>query len=148
MPSPTRFFRPQGATLIEATIAIGIFAFAFLAIWGALNVGAAASRNSKNLVFISQIQQRLLSAATEKDGDLSTLTNALYYFDGEGLDLASNATDLWAYQARLYSSSPSQVAVPGGAANTNLLLISVEVKTRAGDPKTARQLFLIPQTNS
>lgn len=129
--------------MIEVTIAIGIFSFAFLAIWGALNVGAGASRHSKNLTFVSQIQQRLLSWVTEKDGDLSSLTNTTYFFDSEGLDLTNTATNNWAYQARLYAGS-AQAAIPGGAANTNLILVSVEVQTRAREPKTASQLFLTP----
>jgi len=131
--------RFRGATLVEVTIAIGIFAFAFLAIWGVLSVGASASRHSKDLAFVAQIQQRLLAAAAEKNGDLATLSNSISFFDGEGLDLSGSATNSWAYRAQVSSGS---AVIPGAAANTNLSLITVEVRTRSGESKFARQLWV------
>ncbi len=136
----------RGTTLVETAMAIGIFAFAILAISGALGTGATASRHARDLNVISEIQQRYLSLVSERNGDARALTNT-YFFTGEGVELTNAATNDWAYQARVLTSGDTPVAVPGGAANTNLYRVSIEVQPRSRQTNTASRFFLRPSFN-
>jgi uncharacterized protein (TIGR02598 family) len=135
--------RLGGTTLVETAMAIGIFAFAIVAISGALGTGATATRHARDLNVISGIQQRLLSLVAERQGDVSALTQA-FFFTSEGVELTNAAPDDWAYQARVQTSGDTPVAVPGGAANTNLYRVSIEVQSRSQQTNTASRFFLRP----
>lgn len=80
---PTR--RAAGFSLIEVTLALGIIAFAFLAVFGLLPVGLDTFRRSMDRTEAAQIAQRLVAEAQQTPFDnVPSLFGKLYYFDSEG----------------------------------------------------------------
>jgi len=59
-----------GFSLVEVTLAIGIVAFAFIAVVGLIPTGLKLFRQSMDLTLATQIAQRELVSAQEKDFDL------------------------------------------------------------------------------
>jgi len=79
--------RSRGFSLIEVTIAIGIVAFAFVALLGMLPVGLRTFTDSIDATVEAQIAQRLFGEAQQiKFSDLSTLADSGRYYDAEGTE--------------------------------------------------------------
>lgn len=131
-----------GATLVEVTIAIGIFAFAVLAIWGSLQVGAQTAQQAKQLQYVAQIQQGLFAKA-EEGGETLPLESSPAYFDGEGLSVTDTT---WVYQAYFESKTGGPVTILGAEANTNLTGMVLIVKTRNGAVNKTSRLFVAPNS--
>jgi uncharacterized protein (TIGR02598 family) len=65
---------PRGFSLIEVTIALGIFAFALIALFGLLPTGLTTFRSSIDRSVASQIAQNIISEARQTEfSSLSTL---------------------------------------------------------------------------
>lgn len=84
--------RRCGFTLVEVTMAIGIFSFGFVAMIGLLPVGLNVSRQAIETTISSQIVQQLTTQALQTDFSLlEKLEEAKpYYFDDQGKELAAN----------------------------------------------------------
>lgn len=90
----------SGFTLVEVTLAIGIVAFAFLALLALLPAGSTAFRRAIDLAICGQIAQRVISDC--QNGDFDVMTEAktsgefipghttaltMRYFDDQGREI-------------------------------------------------------------
>lgn len=95
-----RFSRRAGFTLVEVTLALGIVAFAFLALLALLPAGDVAFRRAIDLAVCGQIAQRVISDCQNADFDLltdarkdTTITAGhtvaldMRYFDDQGREI-------------------------------------------------------------
>ena len=95
-----RSFRRAGFTLVEVTFALGIVAFAFLALLALLPAGNVAFRRAIDLAVCGQIAQRIISDCQNADFDKltdatkdstfnagHTLTLTMRYFDDQGREI-------------------------------------------------------------
>lgn len=95
-----RSLRRAGFTLVEVTLALGIVAFAFLALLALLPAGNVAFRRAIDLAVCGQIAQRVISDC--QNADFDTLTDAkpnqafisghtlrldMRYFDDQGREI-------------------------------------------------------------
>lgn len=145
-------------SLVEVTIAIGIVAFAFVAILGLLPTGMTVFRQSINTTVTSQIAQRIINDARQtdfdeliKDAGNSTITGsnmtgrkAERYFDDQGNELA--ATDrgksIYSVNTRITPETP----LPSVGSNSDvphLATVTIQVANNPGgnalalDPSSA-----------
>ena len=102
--------RLSGFSLVEVTIALGIFAFAVLGLMGMLPIALQTHRDAKLDTVLSQIKQRLAAEVLLTDGaNLANLSTIEKKFDVEGRELASNAPDIdIVYRAKI-ALQPFQV---------------------------------------
>ena len=102
--------RLSGFSLVEVTIALGIFAFAVLGLMGMLPIALQTHRDAKLDTVLSQIKQRLAAEVLLTDGaNLANLSENVKIFDVEGRELASNAPDIdIVYRAKI-ALQPFQV---------------------------------------
>ena len=102
--------RLSGFSLVEVTIALGIFAFAVLGLMGMLPIALQTHRDAKLDTVLAQIKQRLAAEVLLTDGaNLANLSTIEKKFDVEGRELASNAPDIdIVYRAKI-ALQPFQV---------------------------------------
>ena len=102
--------RLSGFSLVEVTIALGIFAFAVLGLMGMLPIALQTHRDAKLDTVLAQIKQRLAAEVLLTDGaKLTSLSTIEKKFDVEGRELASNAPDIdIVYRAKI-ALQPFQV---------------------------------------
>ena len=102
--------RLSGFSLVEVTIALGIFAFAVLGLMGMLPIALQTHRDAKLDTVLAQIKQRLAAEVLLTDGaNLANLSENVKIFDVEGRELASNAPDIdIVYRAKI-ALQPFQV---------------------------------------
>ena len=102
--------RLSGFSLVEVTIALGVFAFAVLGLMGMLPIALQTHRDAKLDTVLSQIKQRLAAEVLLTDGaNLANLSTIEKKFDVEGRELASNAPDIdIVYRAKI-ALQPFQV---------------------------------------
>jgi uncharacterized protein (TIGR02598 family) len=101
-------------SLIEVTLALGLFSFAVLGLMGMIPIALRTHKEAKLDTVLSQIKQRLAAEALLTDGaQLATLSTSVKKFDVEGRELATNAPDIdVVYRAKI-ALQPFQV--PGTA---------------------------------
>jgi len=134
----------KGTTLIEAVLAIGVLSIISLGIYAGLTVGQQRTNDYRNLTEMAQIQDYLYSGLEAGTNSITNLLATTYYFDDEGLALSSGS-GAWAYSAQMsLVSSSSGVALPNGAANTNLASVRIEVTAHSGATKTNYLYFVNP----
>ena len=139
--NPTGRSRPaaQAAfSLVEVVIAIGIVAFAFMAILGMLPVGMSVFRNSMNNAITSQIAQRVINDCQQSDfselikdegGNPITAASGRKvkrYFDDQANETTDVSQAIYWVNTRIRPGT----AFSGGAAafiNTNLATVTVQV---------------------
>ena len=82
---------PHGFSLIEVTIALGVFAFAMIPIIGLVSSGMKSLRGSMDDGVRGEIVRKVVAEAGRVPyTDLSTaFNNRLFYFDDEGVQLDS-----------------------------------------------------------
>jgi uncharacterized protein (TIGR02598 family) len=99
-----------GFSLVEVTIALGLFSFAVLGLMGMIPIALRTHKEAKLDTVLSQIKQRLAAEALLTDGaQLATLSTSVKKFDVEGRELATNAPDIdVVYRAKI-SLQPFQV---------------------------------------
>ena len=95
--------RLSGFSLVEVTIALGIFAFAVLGLMGMLPIALQTHRDAKLDTVLSQIKQRLAAEVLLTDGaNLANLSENVKIFDVEGRELTASAPDIdVVYRARI-----------------------------------------------
>lgn len=99
--NPSRFQVQRAFTLVEIVLAIGIVAFAFVAIMGMLPVGLATFNNAVDATVEAQIAQQVFADAQQvKFADLDK-TGGGRFFNAEGTQVGSGATPPanWIYHA-------------------------------------------------
>ncbi len=91
----------RGFTLVEITLAIGIVAFAFIAIMGMVPVGLATFNKAVDSTVEARISQQIFSDAQQvKFSDVADTAGGRF-FDAEGRQVGTGATppDGWVYHA-------------------------------------------------
>lgn len=87
--------RLSGFSLVEVTIALGVFAFAVLGLMGMLPIALQTHRDAKNDTVLSQIKQRLAAEVLLTDGaNLANLSEDVKIFDVEGREFTDSAPDI------------------------------------------------------
>ncbi len=144
--SPIR--NPKRAfSLVEVTLALGIMAFAFTAVFGMLPMGLQTFRDSADKTRSVQIAQRLVADVQQTPFDnLPNLYNTVRYYDIDGEELAASAisdpTD-YSYSAQVVPVSSSVSTVNSGgvgisSARTRMVLVKI-AKNRDVSALTASQ---------
>jgi len=88
-----RRHKRSGFSLVEVVLAIGIVAFAFIAVMGLIPVGLTVFNRSVNSTVQAQIAQRLFGEAQQvRFEDLSTITDSGRFYDAEGLPVGEGNT--------------------------------------------------------
>ena len=130
--TPLKRIGRGGFSLVEVTLAIGIVAFAFMAVLGLIPVGMKTFRSSINTSVSGQIFQRIVNEAQQTDFDtLTSTTPPIRYFDDQGNDVGSTGRWIYTVNTRI---SPS-TALPSGdvAVNANLATITVQIANNPGN---------------
>ena len=82
---------PHGFSLIEVTIALGVFAFAMIPIIGLVSSGMKSLRGSMDEGVRGEIVRKVVAEAGRVPyTNLSTFSGSLFYFDDEGVQQASS----------------------------------------------------------
>ncbi|CAN5384039.1 hypothetical protein BH09VER1_BH09VER1_07260 [soil metagenome] len=124
----------RGFSLVEVVLAIGIFSFAIVAIFGLLSVGMRSSKESDNDLAIS-LMARTVASSLRLEGFSSVLTNAgyvqggaspKYYFNHEGeLAVTNGVPAATALPDSLYSCTVAR-ATPSGLNTTNVIFLQMK----------------------
>ncbi len=137
-----------GFSLVEVTMAIGIVAFTFVAIFGLLPVGLGTFRSAMNASVQTQIVQRVVADAQQTDFD--TLLNKPTenrYFDDEGNDLGYTPHPDAIYTVRVAVVSPTPLPTgtskSSAEASDNLITLQISI---ANDPARREDPFA-PEAN-
>lgn len=93
VPLPLRFARTTASGLVEITLAIGLVAFALVAILGTLPIGLAAIKDAATDTAEAHIVKACSAQALTTPFDQlgTALTGTANYFNYEGLPLAASA---------------------------------------------------------
>lgn len=120
--------RKRAFSLVEVTLAIGIIAFAFVAIFGLVPIGLGSFRAALDTSVRAQIAQRLATEAQQTDFDtLLKDAKRLRYFDDEGTEVSENAS-IYTVGTELVATT----ALPVDAVSDNLLTLTVKIAANPG----------------
>lgn len=133
-------------SLVEVTIAIGIVAFGFVAIFGLLPTGMTIFRQSINTTVTAQIAQRIINDARQTDFDAlitdagnSTIAlspanmtgrKAVRYFDDQGNEVAKISAIYWV-NTRITRATPLP-SVGGNSDLEDLAMVTIQVANNPG----------------
>ena len=124
-PMPLIATNPRAFSLIEVTIAMGVMAFAAIAILGIIPNGLAAATRSSQTTIAARLASEVQSEI-QQVGLASFATNTTY-FDGDGKILTGTAGAVY-YVYRSVEACP----LPGAAAGSFQKVIVQVVKNPAG----------------
>jgi len=83
----------RGFSLVEVTIALGVTAFALVALFGMLPTGLNLFRSSMDVSVKSQIAQQLVSEAMQTDFEtILTQEDGFRYFNDEGIEVPESTS--------------------------------------------------------
>lgn len=113
----------RGFSLVEITMAIGIVAFAFVAIFGLVPIGLNTFREAMDTSVRAQIVQRVVFEAQQTDPKtLESRADVLRYFDDEGTEVEPEASIYTTTMALL-----SETELPETAISQNIMTLTVKV---------------------
>jgi len=117
--------RAAAFSLIEVTIALGIFAFAIIPVIGLVSLGMKTLRNSMDdTVQIDLVRKTVGEAMRIPFANLSSaFDNQLFYFDDEGVQQTSSNSQTIFVASAAVTAPPSLLAVDGSMAQ--LLKVTV-----------------------
>ena len=134
-----------GFSLVEVTLAIGIVAFAFVAVFGMLPTGLGLFRETMNTAVGSEIAQRVINEAKQADFTVltqgatgtagETLRKPLRYFDVQGDELITAngaATPPAGTVYQVNTRIMPVTAVPSASNNVNLALVTIQIAYNPG----------------
>lgn len=136
--SAARGVRPASAfSIVEIMLAIGVVAFAFVALMGLLPVGLDGFRNALDTSVRSQIVQRLVTDAQQTDFEkLKAQAGQFRFFDDEGTEVPAGAS---IYTASLLVEETTEL--PKATVTENLLTLQIRI---AANPGRVADPFLDP----
>ncbi len=110
--------RSTAFSLIEVTIALGIFAFAMIPIIGLVSLGMKTLRNSMDATVQIDLVRKTVGEATRMPfANLSTaFDKKLFYFDNEGVQQVSRNAQTIFVASTAVTAPPSLLAVDGSMA--------------------------------
>ena len=125
---------------MEVTLAIGIVAFAFLAVFGLLPTGMTVFRQTMETSVGSEIAQRVINEAKQADFTAlilgatgaanETFRKPLRYFDVQGNELTAVAGSTVAPAGAIYQVNTRIMpvtTVPSTYGNINLALVTIQI---------------------
>jgi uncharacterized protein (TIGR02598 family) len=117
---------------VEVTLAIGIIAFAFVAILGLMPVGLSTFRKSMDTSINSQIVQRLINEAQQTDYPklVATPTSPLRYFDDQGNEVSGG--DSYIYVAEVSVVAPTALPNTSTPPTSSLATVVVRLANNPG----------------
>ncbi len=138
-----------GFSLVEVVLAIGVVAFAFVAIFALLPAGLGISRQSMEASVGSQIAQRIINDAQQADfaellkdatgkpitGTNQTGRKAERYFDDQGNEvLAANKSQaIYHVNTRITPATAMPKTGTSNPDNVQLAVVTVQVATNPGN---------------
>lgn len=134
----------HGFSLIEVTIALGVFAFAMIPIIGLVSSGMKSLRGSMDDGVRGEIVRKVVAEAGRVPyTNLSTeFNNRLFYFDDEGVQQASsNAQTIFVASNSVYAATPPSLVTT----NTNIaqvLKVTVQHFADTNNKSVYSQLIL------
>ena len=145
----------EGFSLVEVTLALGVVAFGFVAIFGLIPVGLTSFRQSIDTSVGAQIAQVVLNDAAQTDFDQLILgakgkTNETFrkanaldtsgqtlirYFDDQAVELPPTkaAQALYHVNTRVTPATPLPKSGTATSDNTNLATVTVQVANNPGN---------------
>ena len=142
-----------GFSLVEVALAIGVVAFAFVAIFGLLPTGLSISRQAMEASVASQIAQRVINDAQQSDfaellkdaagitisGTNQTGRKAERYFDDQGGELAATNKSLAIYHVNTRITPATAMPKTGTSNidNVHLAVVTVQVANNPGNRQLA-----------
>ena len=147
---------PNGFSLVEVVLAIGVVAFAFVAIFGMLPTGLGISRQAMDASVGSQIAQRIINDAQQSDfsellkdasgkpiaGTNQTGRKAERYFDDQGGELpaVSKKDAIYHVNTRITPATAMPKTGTANGDNVHLAVITVQVANNPGNQELALSL--------
>lgn len=142
-----------GFSLVEVVLAIGVVAFAFIAIFGMLPTGMGISRQAMDASVGSQIAQRVINDAQQTDfsellkdasgktiaGTNQTGRKAVRYFDDQGGELTEASRHLAIYHVntRIMPATAMPKVGTSNADNVHLAIVTVQVANNPANRELA-----------
>ncbi|GAT32590.1 Verru_Chthon cassette protein B [Terrimicrobium sacchariphilum] len=132
-------------SLVEVTIAIGIVAFAFVALVGVLPVGLQTFRRAVDASIGAQITQRILNDIQQTDFDVLVgghtspflFPSTTRYFDDQGSEVTMPSSAV--YHVKTWINPTTDL--PGGgstpASNGNLATVTIQIVNNPGNRSLA-----------
>ena len=120
----------SGFTLIEVTLAIGIVAFAFVALFGLIPTGLTMFRNSIDTSISTQILQQVTDNAQQTDFDVlvdqyttKDKPYLVHYYDDQATDLGTSPTSnsIYTVYTKFTATTLLPYSTDGGVTNTGVL---------------------------
>lgn len=133
--SPRVWKRNAAFSLIEVTLAIGIVASAFLAVFGLIPAGMNTFRAAMDASVGAQIAQRVINEAQQTDFNvLTSSTTAVRYFDDQGNEVIGPERAIYHVNTRITTGSAMPGAMaPGGTASNNLATVTIQIANNPGN---------------
>jgi uncharacterized protein (TIGR02598 family) len=128
-PAPRGKRHSSGFSLIEVVMAVGVAAFALVALLGLLPAGLSTFKSTMNTSMGSQIAQRIFNDL--QVADWNDITNAYRFFDDQGTELtnanASNAFNCiyWVQIKTANTNTGNNATDFLGNTSTNLITVSL-----------------------
>ena len=136
LPAPKARLSPKhaGFSLVEVTLAIGIVAFAFMALFGLVPTGLNVFRSAIDTSIGTQIVQEVTQNAQQTDYQTLLTTPVTYsYYDEQGNQLSDVATGVpittpscsdtrSIYSVKVTATSPTSVPSASGSGSGNAVL--------------------------
>ena len=113
-------------SLVEVTLAIGVFGFAFTAIVGLIPMGLTTFRQAMDASVGSQICQRVINDAQQTDFDVLTSSsnaNIVRYFDDAGNELSTPAKAIYHVKTVVTGTPP----LPGTTGFASLATVFIQI---------------------
>lgn len=139
-------------SLVEVVIAVGVAAFALVALLGLLPSGLKTFKSTMNTAVGSQIAQRVFNDM--QIANWSDLTNTVRYFDEQGNELtnttSSNALNCiyWVQVTTTNATTGANSTQFLGNTSTNLMTITVMVANNPGGGQAGSVVFNITNPNT
>ena len=147
----------DGFSLVEVVLAIGVVAFAFVAIFGMLPTGMGIARQAMDASVGSQIAQRVIHDAQQSDfaellkdaggktisGTNQTGRKAERYFDDQGGELPPASKSLAIYHVNTRITPATAMPKTGtatGGDNVHLAVVTVQVANNPANRELALSL--------
>ena len=135
----------EAFTLIEVTLAIGIVAFAFVALFGLLPIGMTNFRQALDTSLTTQIAQRIINDLKQSDFDTVAKQTgpSLRYYSEQGDDMTTGnpgsetaVSKNWLYYGEITvgapdAKSPPATALPGAATPPTPNLLTIVIRLAA-----------------
>ena len=138
--SGTRFSRRGAFSLVEVVLAVGVAAFALVALLGLLPAGLKTFKGSMNTAVGAQIAQRIFNDI--QVSDWANISNTVRFFDEQGTETMKSNDLNCIYWAQISTNSSTMTA------STNLLTLKIVIANNPGGAQSGAVVFSPSNQNS